>query len=147
MRIGPLPKARGKRSPKTWRNLGDKLLSQFFRGQPCAVCGKLEGVCGHHILHKSRYNEFRFTLENLIPLCMDHHRFSNELAAHSDNTLAQAAFIAWLKEAIPDQWAWADEHSSKHVKGNKPDWEEMVLAMHKRMQEIQANSGFSVDTP
>jgi hypothetical protein len=31
-------------------------------------------------------------------------QFSNELAAHSDNTLAPAAFIAWLKEAA-EQWA------------------------------------------
>jgi len=137
MKIGPLPKARGKRSPKTWRNLGDKLLSQWAKGKPCAVCGQLQGVCLHHILHKSLYNELRFTLMNLIPLCPDHHRFSNELAAHSDNTLAQARFIDWLRENRPEQWSWIEEKSSRHIVGNKPKWGEMVEAMHKEMQAIQ----------
>ncbi len=82
---------------KTFRNKCDKRISEMYRGKACAVCGIKVNTCGHHIVNRSLSAALRHDLRNIICLCPAHHKFSNELAAHSTYQPAQTAFVNWLK--------------------------------------------------
>lgn len=108
-----------------WRDKGDDLLTAYFRGQPCAVCGTTKGVCGHHLLPKSRYACFRFCLDNLLPLCPSHHTMGTDLAAHNQSTVVVGRFIQFMQENMPSRWQWAEEHALDHSP-HKINWQTEV---------------------
>lgn len=93
-----------------WRNKADIEITRLFSGSPCAVCGKTEHTCAHHLIPKKRCAMHRFSLENLLPLCQAHHMHGNIMAAHSTSVIAVRAFTSWLIETMPETWAWMQEH-------------------------------------
>ena len=90
-------------SPKStyWRNKADKEVTKYYSGLPCVVCGSDYMTCGHHVVSRSISAYLRHHPFNIIALCPTHHKFSNELAAHSKNPLAQVEFVKWLKKNMP----------------------------------------------
>ena len=64
-----------KRDPN-WRYLAKGFLLHF---PCCAVCGKKDGVVPHHMIpfHVDRRRELN--VDNLIPLCPDHHLWFGHL--------------------------------------------------------------------
>jgi len=116
-----------------WRNKADKEVSKYYRGLPCKVCGSTYMTCGHHIVHRS-VAYYRHHPSNLIPLCPKHHKFSNELAAHSSNPLAVQAFLDWLKEHYVVGYECLLDYK-KHL-GEKVDYEQQYL----EWREINENA-------
>ena len=106
-----------------------KVIERFmarFRGRTCAICGTTQGTCGHHLVSKQRCPCHIVTPENIITLCPLHHMFSNEMAAHSKNSLAVQRFLSWLEINRPLQRDWMREH--EHDSG-KTRWRERYEAM------------------
>ena len=58
-------------------------------------------------------SSFGIEPQNLIPLCLTHHKWSDEVAPHSMNVLAVSRFRDWVAEHRPKQFGWwaANEHS------------------------------------
>jgi len=104
-----------------WRNKADKEVSKYYKGQPCAVCGTTYQTCGHHIVERSLSAYLRHHILNLIALCPNHHKFSNDLAAHSKNPLAVKAWAAWLEANWPTSYELLEVY--KHFRGEKVDYE------------------------
>ncbi len=90
----------------------DQCLSDYFKTKRCAVCNSPYNICGHHVVPKSVCNAFRYEEDNLIPLCPKHHKYSNDLAAHSMFFPAQKAFMEWLKLNFPKSWYLYENYKS-----------------------------------
>ena len=104
-----------------WRNRADKEVTKYYTGLPCAICGTTHNTCGHHIVPRE-VPTFRHDPDNLIPLCEKHHKYSNDLAPHSSNILAQEAFVKWLRENRPKAIELLETY--KQFKGVKSDYRE-----------------------
>jgi len=103
----------------SWCGKADDEVTEYFKHQVCAVCGTPISVCGHHIIPRRRCVHRRHTFWNLLPLCPKHHRFSVEMAAHSESCLVVDRFNAWLKANHPIRWANSkrDEHIGVETEG------------------------------
>ena len=91
---------------KSYRTAADELFMKQFRGQPCEVCAKTQGTCGHHVVPKSRSKALRYDINNILVLCPAHHMYGNDLAPHSKNQIAVERFLDWFRFTKPDQWKW-----------------------------------------
>lgn len=121
----------------SYRDRGDKLITKFGHGQPCAVCGTSAGVCLHHLLPKSRFARYRFRLENLVPLCPTHHLLSNNLAPHSTNFLAVERFHEWLILNRPSQESWCrNAEAEAHQLTGKIDWSDLYTALVNDLSKL-----------
>lgn len=109
--------AKNNPNSKTWRNKCDKLISKMYSGKPCVVCGTKINTCGHHIVNRSLSAALRHDLRNVIPLCPTHHKFSNELAAHSVYQPAQMEFVNWL--SVNDKEGYECLTTYKSIKKTK----------------------------
>ena len=100
------------------------MFSKLFLGQPCVVCKSLGIVntktCGHHIIEKGRNAYYKFTPMNGLPLCVEHHRFGHNIAAHSPNSLEVYKFVDWMKKHLPRHYIWYEENNHRNL-GNKLD--------------------------
>lgn len=108
---------RSKRKIKTWAEY-DKLMGEYAI-QHCAVCASLGQydvgrVCGHHILTKGAYPQYRMEPLNIIPLCQSHHTWSSLIAPHSMRHAAVRAWWEWLKKNSPVQWRWVVKASGRN---------------------------------
>lgn len=114
-----------KKTSKYWKKKADGVITKIFSGQPCIICKLLGRIniintCGHHLI--GRGNAFsRHALLNIIPLCPLHHKFSNELAAHSSNAFAVQEFIKIVKQELPAHYAYWIKN--QHKIGIKMDYE------------------------
>lgn len=88
-------------SSKYWRKKADKAVTDYYKGKPCVICKSTYRTCGHHIVERSLSAYCRHLEDNIIPLCESHHKWSNEIAAHSRYLPAVVAFKDWLKENLP----------------------------------------------
>ena len=120
-----------KRTPKQWKGDCDRIITNLFKGKPCAICGSLN-TCGHHIVPRSRSSFLRHDLQNIISLCPTHHMFSNEIAPHSTNSLAVHAFVEFIKEKFPNRYSYllSNQHTIQ-----KPDWK----AAYERLKNETEN--------
>ena len=113
----PIRKKRKKANTNAWYR--KKVIEHFmaqFRGQPCAICGKSERTCGHHLVSRRRCPSHIVSEQNIIVLCPLHHQFSNDIAPHSSNSLAVKRFLDWVAENRPEQYAWIEEHEHDQIK-------------------------------
>ena len=111
------------RKPKLyWRKKADKEVTKYYTGLPCKICGTTHQTCGHHIVERSLSAYFRHCPYNIIALCIKHHKFSNEIAAHSKNPLAVKAFIEWLKNNYPKGYECLETY--KQYTGSDVDYEQ-----------------------
>ncbi len=99
---------------KALRNKCDALIKQMFKGKPCAICGTTINTCGHHIITR-KFIPLRHDLRNIIPLCISHHGFGNDIATHSSYAPAQEKFRQWLKENDYEGW-WCYENYKSMTK-------------------------------
>ena len=102
---------------KYWKKRAMKLFMAQFHNQPCAICGSYAGTVGHHLLPKGCYADYALDEQNILVLCPTHHMFSNEIAAHSMNSLAVSEFVRWVKENRPEKHEWMQQH--KNVRSGK----------------------------
>ncbi len=79
--------------PKRIKN--ERLLLEY-RAMFCEVCGKKEGVCGHHV--KSKGSGGDDEPSNLIPLCQEHH---NQI--HSRGLLFMSERYPQIKDALTER--------------------------------------------
>ena len=112
------------KTPSYWKKKADKEVTKYYTGLPCKVCGSEHMTCGHHIVHRS-VAYFRHHPHNIIPLCPKHHKFSNDLAPHSNNPLAVEAFLDWLNENCWSGYQCLKEYK-QHL-GEKVDYEQAYL--------------------
>lgn len=101
------------------------VIEQFmsrFRGQPCEICGVTHGTCAHHVVSKQRNPGLILEPKNCVVLCCLHHRFSNDIAPHSFNSLAVGRFLEWLKTEKAWQYEWVKLHEHDTIKMN---WKEI----------------------
>lgn len=101
-----------KKSPNStyYRNKSDKLFMAQFHGQPCEVCGSIEGTHGHHIAAKSRSKALRYDIRNIVILCARHHTMGTDMAPHATSQLAVERFCQWFKETHPARHKWITEN-------------------------------------
>ena len=90
-----------------WLKKCDRLFGKIFHSQRQVDC--VIGIgCGgksemSHLI--GRYNYlYRWDLENVIPLCSYHHRYSREMSAH----FQPAKFYLWLQENMPKTWEFVE---------------------------------------
>jgi hypothetical protein len=108
-----------------WRNKADKLWSELVRiDGECAICGKGK-VQAHHLIPRT-VAATRHCLENGIPLCAFHHKYSKRQSAHG----APISFVIWLFEHRPEQAQWAQAH---HWADGEADYK----AAYERLVELQ----------
>jgi hypothetical protein len=95
-----------KKSPnsKYWRDKADKEVTKYYTGRPCTICGTTYQTCGHHLVERSLSAFLRHNPLNIVALCTKHHKFSNDMAAHSKNPLAVKAFIEWIRDNKPESY-------------------------------------------
>ena len=110
-----------------WMNVADDLFLAQFRGRACEVCGATHVLfngrktrsCGHHLAGKELHRQWRYEPRNIVVLCAEHHsRFARELSPHSNDTVAVAAFYAWLLEHDPYKWHWLLSHKEPVFDGS-----------------------------
>lgn len=114
------------KSNSWYRRKTIEIFMARFRGRPCAVCGTTQGTCGHHLISKQRCPCHIVTPQNIIELCPSHHMFSNDMAAHSKNSLAVQRFMNWLWSHHPEKHMWMAEHEHD---SRKLRWKELYVAM------------------
>jgi len=124
--------AKHKPNSKYWRNKADKVFMVQFKGKPCEIClsygrTNTEKTCGHHVVAKSTSSYLRHVDKNIVVVCPTHHAFSNELAFHSTNLLAQNAALEWLKECRPDALECLETY--KKYTGARVDYEQIYLEL------------------
>lgn len=109
-----------------WMHVCDDLFLARFRGRPCEICGATSGFysgktirsMGHHLLSKELHRKYRYSEDNIITLCPNHH-MGGEMSPHSHDTAAQAAFFKWLEVNRPEKYELMMER--RHDKFNK-EW-------------------------
>lgn len=133
-----------------WMHKCDDLFLARYRGKPCEICGKTSGYedgktqssCGHHLIFKGKCRKHRYSRENIIVLCPEHHSHWNaKLSPHSmTNTLAQEAFADWVRHHKPKQWKWWQDHQSDSYVIFDKSWtyREMYVALGG---EIESKTG------
>ena len=103
-----------------WRAKADDLFLAGYRGRPCEICGRTHvhyagrktRSCGHHLLEKVLHRAYRYSRENVVVLCADHHsQHDRRISPHSDDTAAVAAFYEWLRVKKLEQWQWFKDHA------------------------------------
>lgn len=112
----------------------DKLLTEIGKRSFCAVCGA-QPAWLHHLLPKSTHPWLRAVVENLLPLCDNHHILSNDLAAHSSNRKAQQAFIGWLLLNRPIQYDCMEYHRNSTLLAQ--DWKQELAMLKARQEDIK----------
>jgi hypothetical protein len=115
---------------KYWKKKCIDLFMAIGRGEPCAVCGKMEGTVFHHIIPQGRSKHLQFDFMNVIPLCHLHHAMGNEMAAHSTNGFAVQKFIEWLEREHPEKVKYCKENERvKAFWTYKDKYHEMFMNM------------------
>lgn len=71
-------------------------------GNKCVICGNDNRVNCHHILARE-IKQYRYTTDNGICLCCNHHKFSTTISPHKN----PIAFYQWLEKEKPKQFYWA----------------------------------------
>lgn len=95
---------------KSYRNKADELFMKKFRGMPCEVCNSTRHTVGHHNVSKSRSKALRYDARNITVLCPSHHKFSNDLSAHSTNVMAVDRYLEWFKSHNKKQYEYLKEN-------------------------------------
>lgn len=68
-------------------------------GGGCAICQSHDMINAHHLISK-RISAFRWTVNNGVTLCPNHHKFSLELSAHT----TPWSFEEWMKNNLPEEY-------------------------------------------
>ncbi len=93
-----------KKQEKKERNKKDKIWkeevikSYGMKEKKCVICGNKKMVNIHHIIPKE-IKEFRWDIENGVPLCPKCHKFGM-LSAHKNPLW----FMNWLNDVYPDRY-------------------------------------------
>lgn len=124
-----LKQKKAKDNSTYWRKKALELVTELTKNQPCAVCKSMallttNRTCGHHVVAKKISGYYATKLINLLPLCEQHHMFSNEIAAHSSYQPAQVRFVDWLKEFSPKKYELLYNYKKMQGKANyREDYE------------------------
>lgn len=121
-------KQKSKPKDSTYQKTCDELFMRQFRCQPCEVCASMrklvtDGVCGHHVVPKSRSKYLRYDKRNIVKVCQRHHRFGRDICAHGTAGISQHAFIDWFIEVRPSDYAFLEEN--KHA-GCRDKYKDML---------------------
>ena len=111
--------AKKKPKAKTQSWYRKQVIERFmkpYRGKPCEICGTTHRTCAHHLISKRRCPAHLISDENIIVLCVNHHMMSNDMSAHSSNSLAVVRFMKWVMEHKPKQYAWMEAHEADSCK-------------------------------
>jgi len=120
-----------KRNGKYYKKKCDALITKYFKGKPCVVCNSTYLTCGHHLIprgHSLYRHDWR---NNIVPVCVSHHKYSNEIAAHSANALAVQKFVQFIKRNFPKKYKFWFAH--QHDIGYTLDWEERYNRLKKEI--------------
>lgn len=98
-----------------WKIRAVEAFMKSYRGQQCEVCASLGkvntyGTVAHHLIPKGRTPCHIITPENIVVLCVAHHRMGNDICAHSGSMFVVNRFIEWMKRNKPVQYIWAGQH-------------------------------------
>ena len=141
-----LQKRKDKQDSQYWNNKCHAAVTEFAHKSSCIICGRVEGevalVAGHHLIRKSKSRLLRWHPMNIVPLCEEHHMQSVKCAAHSENVLAVAAFVEYLKENYPRRHAWLEENADAirqtDMRGpiEKPNWRYQYTIWTDRTEKL-----------
>lgn len=92
-----------KRLETEWSN---KIKGAY--GWSCAVCGSVFKPNAHHIVPRE-WKQYKFSTDNGISLCTNHHKFSRTLSAHNN----PLAFFMWLEKYKPELYIIAKERQKE----------------------------------
>ncbi len=122
-----------KPNSRYWQKKADNEVTKYFTGLPCKVCGTTYQTCGHHIVERSLSAALRHHPLNIIALCVKHHKFGNELAAHSKNPLAVNAYTDWLQTNHPKRYELLETY--KQYRTEKVDYEQNFYEWREMNEE------------
>lgn len=120
-----------------WRDKADKLFMEQGHGKPCVICGTTEGTCFHHHVAKSTCKALRYDLNNNFELCVNHHNFSNEIAAHSTNAYAQLKYMEFIKNKFPERYDYCEKNQHSKARLTYKEAYEHFLALKKQGKPIE----------
>lgn len=81
------------------------------RDKGCVICGSTERMNVHHIIPRE-VEKYFFDVNNLITLCIKHHKFGSpksDLSAHKN----AFPFYLWLQENRPEQYEYVKKISKE----------------------------------
>jgi 5-methylcytosine-specific restriction endonuclease McrA len=103
-----LEKQRKLELKKLWMETRQKVID---RDKGCVICGSRQQMNVHHIIPREN-EEYFFDTNNLITLCIKHHKFGSpkaDLSAHRNSF----PFYLWLEENKPEQFEYCKKISKK----------------------------------
>lgn len=93
------------------RAIADDLWSLAVKidwAMKCAVCKTTNDLQSHHLIKRCNCNAHRYTLDNGICLCANHHQWNPHCSPHN----GEVGFVAWLYSHHPQRIHWVLEHQS-----------------------------------
>lgn len=113
-----------KKKKVDWKKKADNEWSLCIRmlHKQCEICGKrglitkkglpIGGLSAHHLIGRANVL-WRHDLNNGLCLCTRCHIFSPSCSPHSKSLIGVTAFIDWMKDSKPEQWAWYELHKTE----------------------------------
>ena len=93
---------------KKWFECRRKVID---RDNGCVICGSDAQLNVHHILPREN-EEYFYDLNNLVTLCIKHHKFGSptkDISAHRNSF----PFYLWLQKYRPEQFEYCKQISEK----------------------------------
>lgn len=104
-----------------WKKKADDLWSLIIRTHygRCEICDKkafktkaglkVGGMNAHHVISRTNLL-WRYDLLNGMCLCIRCHLYRADCSPHARSITGITAFIDWMQDDKPKQWAWYEEH-------------------------------------
>ena len=119
------------------RNFCDDLWSFLVRnrdGNKCVICGETEYIQAHHLLSRRVFSS-RWTVDNGISLCPNHHEYSLETSAHT----SPWHFEEWVKGNKQDQYkTWVNRRTSINH-GEDLNYDKIYLELEEQHKAATGN--------
>lgn len=107
---------------KKYKDESEKLWAdEIKKVGVCEISSRDYGLNAHHLLEKSIWPHLSRDLSNGICLNSEYHLLNPEISPHRSLSSGEA-FLEWLEENRPGQFAWYQEHKHDR-KYQDPDYE------------------------
>jgi hypothetical protein len=93
---------------RKWEECRQKVIA---RDNGCIICGSKKQMNVHHIIPREN-DEYFYDINNLVTLCIKHHKFGSpkaDLSAHRNSF----PFYLWLQQNRPEQFEYCKKISMK----------------------------------
>ena len=138
-------KAKRKKKTPNWKKKADEQWSLLIRLKhgKCQMCNKagvmtkkgllVGGLNAHHVIGRSNL-KYRHDLRNGQCLCIRCHHFSPTCSPHAGSVVGIIAYADWMKDGVPEQWAWFDENKLERGR-SELSFEEIYNILKEKVEQ------------